>query len=131
MNDEKLESMFGEVFRRIDESTAMLNRRIDESTAVLNQRIDESTAELKHWVDQRIAASAAETSRHFNIALDRQDHRLDLLNERVTNLGEKLDREAADIRTEMRKGFADTHDLIKFAYGDLDRRVTKLEQRRR
>ncbi|HYR30253.1 MAG TPA: hypothetical protein VEU30_17450 [Thermoanaerobaculia bacterium] len=109
MNDEKLELMFGEVFRRIEESTA----------------------ELKQWVEERIAVSAVETRRHFDIALDRQDDRLDLLNERVTNLGEKLDREAADIRTEMRKGFADTHDLIKFAYSDLDRRVTKLEHRRR
>jgi ABC-type sugar transport system ATPase subunit len=38
-----------------------------------------------------------------------------LIAEKVILLDEKLDREAADIRAEMRQGFADTQAMIKFA----------------
>ena len=43
---------------------------------------------------------------------------------------ERLTREAADIRDEMRQGFADTQAMIKFSHSELDRRITSLEDGR-
>lgn len=43
-------------------------------------------------------------------------------------LDEKLDRTAADIRDEVRRGFADTQAMIKFSHTELDRRIRTLEE---
>jgi hypothetical protein len=45
----------------------------------------------------------------------------------VALLDEKVDREAASIRDEMRRGFADTQAMIKFSHAALDRRIERLE----
>lgn len=70
-------------------------------------------------VREENAAAHAETRHQFNIVLERLDRGFGLLAEGLLNIDEKLDREAADIRGEMRRGFADTHDLIKFTYSQL------------
>ena len=56
------------------------------------------------------------------------DDELKRLFEKVTLTDEKLEREAADIRQEMRTGFADTQAMIKFSHAELDRRVRTLEE---
>ena len=61
-------------------------------------------------------ASHADLRRHFDVTVERFDAKYDLLAEGIMNLNEKMDRNNADIRQEMRQGFADTHDLIKYAY---------------
>src|SRR5262249_5845060 len=61
-------------------------------------------------------ASHAELRRHFDVTVEHFDSKYDLLAEGIMNLNEKMDRNNADIRAEMRQGFADTHDLIKYAY---------------
>lgn len=48
--------------------------------------------------------------------------KLDLLAEGILHMNEKIDRETADIRAEMRDGFAETHNLIRLAYKDLAKR---------
>jgi hypothetical protein len=48
--------------------------------------------------------------------------------EGVLAVDEKLGHEAADIRAEMREGFADVAALFRFSYGDLDRRLRTLEE---
>ncbi len=70
-------------------------------------------------VRQENAATHAETRHQFNIVLERLDRGFGLLAEGILNIDEKLDREAADIRGEMRRGFTDTHDLIKFTWSHL------------
>ena len=58
----------------------------------------------------------AELKHHFDVVAERFDTKFDLLAEGILNLDEKMDRNHASIREEMRQGFADTHDLIKFSY---------------
>jgi predicted component of type VI protein secretion system len=48
--------------------------------------------------------------------------------EGFARLNQKLDRTAADIREEMRRGFADTQAMIKFSHAELDRRIRALEE---
>jgi len=61
-------------------------------------------------------ADRAELRRHFDEVAERFDSKYDLLAEGIMNLDEKMDRNHASIREEMRHGFAHTHDLIKFSH---------------
>jgi hypothetical protein len=48
--------------------------------------------------------------------------------EGVLMLNEKLERETADIRAEMRQGFADTQAMLHVSHSKLSDRVTALER---
>ncbi|HEX7154172.1 MAG TPA: hypothetical protein VF618_21975 [Thermoanaerobaculia bacterium] len=63
----------------------------------------------------------------FGPELEFLRHQVEGLSEAVALVNERLTRETADIRDEMRRGFADTHALIQRSHGSLDRRVTALE----
>jgi hypothetical protein len=81
-----------------------------------------SDEELKGMFETLLREVRGELSdlRHqFNIVLERLDRGFGLLAEGILNIDQKLDREAADIRGEMRHGFADTHELIKFTWSHL------------
>jgi hypothetical protein len=45
-------------------------------------------------------------------------------------VNQKVDREVTRLEKKMDDGFAETQDMIRFGYGNLDRRVTALEKRR-
>jgi hypothetical protein len=57
-----------------------------------------------------------ELKRHFGVVVEHFDARYDLLAEGIINLNDKMDRNDEAIRQEMRQGFADTQDLIRFAF---------------
>ena len=78
-------------------------------------------------VRQENAAAHVETRRHFEVTAERLETKFDTLAETVAHLDERLTREDADIRAEMRSGFAETQAMIKFSHAELDRRVTTLE----
>jgi hypothetical protein len=61
-------------------------------------------------------AQREEMERHFGVVVEYFDSRYDLLAEGIMNLNEKMDRNDAAIRDEMRQGFADTNALIRFAF---------------
>jgi hypothetical protein len=63
--------------------------------------------ELKHLFDAMRQAHA-ETRRHFDVVTEATRQEIRLVAESVALVGEKLEREATDIRQEMRAGFADT-----------------------
>lgn len=74
------------------------------------------------------AAAHRETRHHMGFLLESfVQPKIEMIVETITLLDERVTRETADIRQEMRKGFADTHDLIRFGYSQLDRRITALE----
>jgi hypothetical protein len=97
--------------------------------------------ELKHLFDamrqelaanrQENAQSHAETRRHFDIVTEGTRQEIRLVVEAVALVDEKLEREASDIRQEMRTGFAETQAMIKFSHAELDRRVRTVEQNQR
>ncbi len=100
----------------------------------LKQLFEASEANMRRHMDVVAVGLRADFDglrRHFDVFAERVDKRFDLLTETVLLLDEKLDRNVASIREDMRHGFADTHALISFSYTNLDRRVSALERRRR
>jgi len=89
----------------------------------LKALFESSKAETRQLVE--------DSRRHFDVTAEGLRHEIRLVAEKVTGVDEKLSREAADIRSEMRQGFADTQAMIKFSHAELDRRVTSLEDSRR
>ena len=81
-------------------------------------------AELKRLLDTAVA----EMRRHFDIASERSDQRLDQIVEAIANVDQKLDRHVERLDERVDRGFAETQAMIKFSHAELDRRVSKLEQ---
>lgn len=73
------------------------------------------------------AAAHAETRRHFEVLTEGTRKDIQIVAESVAVLNEKLDREAGDIREEMRRGFTETQAMIKFSHAEIDRRMRSLE----
>jgi hypothetical protein len=61
--------------------------------------------------------------RHFDLTIEDMRTDVQRVADGVLMVNEKLDREAADIRAEMRQGFADSQALLRFSHGQLDGRV--------
>jgi hypothetical protein len=64
----------------------------------------------------------------FGLAVEAMRTDVQRVAESVLMVNAKLDREAADIRAEMRQGFAETQAMLRFSHGRLDDRVTALER---
>ena len=120
--DSELKQYFDNLNERIDglsEQTATEFRQMREENVSAHEETRgllraEMAAEFRQ-VRAENAAAHAETRLHFDSTIDRFESQFDLLGEGIRNVDEKLDREAADIRAEMRQGFADTRALIRFA----------------
>jgi hypothetical protein len=107
-------------FERIDarfDATDTRFERIDARFERMEARFDASDAKL-----DQLSLDIAEK-------VEPLPAKIDLLAEGLMNLDEKLDREAADIRHEMRRGFVETQAMIKASHADLDRRVRVLEEK--
>ena len=110
-----------------DTRTAEITNRFDASTAELKEHFDTRSAEMKQYMDK----TAEKLRLHFDTTAEDMRHQVQLIAERVVMVDERLEREAADIRAEMRQGFADTQAMIKFSHAELDRRIHAVEDRAR
>jgi len=115
--DNELKQYFDDLTERIDDLS-------ERNAAEFRQMREETAAEFRQ-VRAENAAAHAETRLHFDSTIDRFESKFDLLGEGVKNIDEKLDRESADIRHEMRQGFADTQALIKFSHAQRARRAKR------
>ena len=84
---------------------------------------EEELKRLFESMRQENASNHAETRRHFDSSLERQESRFDALAEMVALLDAKVDRDQAETRHE----FAETRSMIKLSYSALDQRLTSLE----
>ncbi len=75
---------------------------------------------------KELAGAIEDSRRYIDIFAEGLRHEIRVVAEKVTGLDEKLTREAADIRGEMRQGFADMHAMMKFSHGEVDRREVLL-----
>jgi len=101
MTDEELKEQFENTWRRFDEL------RLDVHTEV------------------------ADVKRHMDVVTEGLKKEIQLIPEDVDNLDQKFTREFVLVREEMKEGFAETRALIDSSYGQLDRRVSALERRKR
>lgn len=97
-----------------------------QELAAMRQENVVQHAETRKYVEDLVAAAQHENGIRF----ERLERRFDFVAETLAWMNPKIDREGAAIRDEMRERFAETNSLIRFAYRDLDRRVTVLEQQK-
>ncbi len=57
--------------------------------------------------------ASEQTRRHFGVAIDRMEKRIDQLAEAIANVDEKLDRDFERLDDKIDRGFADTQAMIK------------------
>ena len=74
-----------------------------------------------------IEKTAEETRRHFDVFAERLEKDIQLLDERVSIVNEKVDRTARTLQDDMNRGFAETQAMIKFSHSELDKRIRTLE----
>ena len=107
-------------FQRLLDELAQVNRRIENSEASLLQRLSDELAQ----VNRRIDEANVETRRHFGVVAEGLRQDIGQVAEGVMSLEERF--EAA------RRENAAEHTLIRteirLAFGNLDRRVSALEQ---
>ena len=103
---------------------------IRQETAAIRQE-NAAIRQENAAIRQENADAHVETRRHFDVSLETARNSVALVAEQVMQLDARLTRESADIRGEMRQGFADTQSMIKFSHAELDRRVRSLEETQR
>ena len=69
---------------------------------------DDDLKRLFDSMRQENAAAHSETRRYFEVLTEGTRHEIRLVAESLAGVNEKLDREAGDIRDEMRRGFGET-----------------------
>jgi len=91
------------------------SERKTRSFAIKPLRKFGSVREEFRRVREEIAATKNEMKLHFDSTAERFESKFELLSEGIQNVDQRLGRESADIRAEMRQGFADTQALIRFS----------------
>jgi DNA anti-recombination protein RmuC len=101
----------------IDDELRQILAEMRQDTAEVRQEMRQGFAHSRQELAelrQELADTRAEMRRHFDVTIERMDKKFDLVVEMVMNVDQKLDRESASIRGEMRDGFAETNNLIRF-----------------
>jgi hypothetical protein len=129
--DSELKQYFDELNGRIDGLSAQMTSELGqmrgeaasfrEETAAGFRKMREEQAEAHQETRRIVRAENALTQIYVDSTVNRFQGKFDLLADGIKNIDEKLDREAADIRAEMRQGFADTQALIRFSNGQRTR----------
>ena len=128
------------LFDRVENSLIDLRRHVDTSAAETREQLraemNANAAELRQEMKSTAAelradfqSTAADMRHQYEIRTERLEDKIQLVVEAVALLDEKVDRLHESTQEDMRRGFADTHDLIQFGYSSLDRRVTTLESK--
>jgi chromosome segregation ATPase len=136
----KMEARFDQIDARFDQVDARFDR-VDARFAQVDARFAQVDARFAQ-VDARfeqVDARANDLKKHsdetvkqirqdFHIVAEGMRADVQQVAESVLALNAKLDREAADIRAEMRQGFAETQSMLRFSHSQLDERITALER---
>lgn len=136
---QEMRQEFGTVRQEMAEGLASVRQEMARGLGSVRQEMAQGLDGLRQEMAQGLdglrqemraenAAAHAETRRYVQVLLE-NDTRVQALAEAVLQVDDRLTRETADIRQEMRTGFAETQAMIKFSHAELDRRITALEQR--
>jgi chaperonin cofactor prefoldin len=71
-----------------------------------------------------IESTAAETRRHFDVAAERLETKIETVAEGILGVDERVER----FETAMHEEFNDVRSMIKFSHHELDRRLRTLEE---
>ncbi|MBQ02069.1 MAG: hypothetical protein CL477_15470 [Acidobacteria bacterium] len=115
---DRLDAKFDGLDAKVDAAVGRLDTKIDSAVERLDTKIDSAVEQL----DTKIDTQTDETKRHAMVLFEATRGEIRQVADVVASMNEKLDRVTGRIP----KMESDV-DLLKVAYGDLDRRVTRLE----
>ena len=115
---DRLDAKFDGLDAKVDAAVGRLDTKIDSAVERLDTKIDSAVERL----DTKIDTQTDETKRHAMVLFEATRGEIRQVADVVASMNEKLDRVTGRIP----KMESDV-DLLKVAYGDLDRRVTRLE----
>ncbi|MFL6248122.1 MAG: hypothetical protein ACJ74H_19010 [Thermoanaerobaculia bacterium] len=121
--DATMATTIADMRQHVDATAAETREHMNATAAEMRKQYEATAADMRNHYD----TTAADMRRHYDLRTERLEDKIQLVVETVALLDAKVDRMDVSIRDEMRRGFADTHDLIRFVYSSLDRRVTRLE----
>ncbi|HEX9983306.1 MAG TPA: hypothetical protein VGF69_08580 [Thermoanaerobaculia bacterium] len=134
---EQVDRRFEQVDQRFDQVDQRFEQ-VDRRFEGIDQRLDlveAGNAETRRHADavaerleKRFDEASTDLRRHFDVTREHLESRFDALAEAVTLVDAKVDRTAAELRSEMREGFSETHAMIQFSYSALDRRLRAVEE---
>ena len=99
-------------FQAMREETNQQFAAVQQQFTAMQKQFDGMQHELAVMREENTAAHK-KTRRHFDITAEDLRHKIELVSEGVENVDQRLTREAADIRDEMREGFAEVHNLLR------------------
>jgi hypothetical protein len=110
-------------FERLLAEIAESRRQTEEGFAAGRRYTDEVAERLR----QEMRQLAADTRREFHVVAESFRSTTQLLAEGFAMVDAKVDRLGVELRAEIKSEGAAIRSLLKLAYSDLDRRVTRLE----
>lgn len=93
----------------------------DEELKALFDSMRQENLALHAETHQRITDSEERTRRHMDVTAERLEKRFDFLAEGLIAVDQKLDRRCDLLDEKIDRSTTETHALIKFTYGQLDR----------
>ena len=109
---EGVDQRFDGIDQRLDGIDKRLEE-VDKRFEGIDKRFDET--------NQRIADSEASLGHRFDVTIEHLKDRFDFLAEGLVAVDQKVDRRCDSLEARIDESAAETHALIKFTYGQLDR----------
>ena len=120
--DPEIRAQFEETRRHFDVVAEGMRGELQLVSEHLSSRLESVSSRT-----DRIEPAAEETRRHFDVVAEGMRSDVRLVAEGVSSLAERVDRVEENLREEIRQTRTDLTALITISYGDLDRRVRRLE----
>jgi uncharacterized membrane-anchored protein YhcB (DUF1043 family) len=108
-----------DVKRHFDKRAADIRRHFDKEATDVKRHFDKEAGDLRRHFDKE----ATDVKRHFDVVAEHMGAQQQQLAEGIDATNERIDR----LETEVRRGFSEMGSLMKLSYGQLDRRLTRVE----
>lgn len=108
----------------LDATALDIRTELRTTASDIRAELQTTASDVRTELREGLADTRAEFRQEFGAFTEHLDAKIELVAEGVATVNEKLDRTAAELRAEMREGFATTHTLIHY----VNDRVTLLEQ---
>ncbi|MEA2571065.1 MAG: hypothetical protein QOI24_3066 [Acidobacteriota bacterium] len=107
----------------VDRGLDAVRRENADAHAATRQHVDNSFSTMR----RENAAAHIETRRHMDVIGEHIAERFQFLVESVQFVDQKLDRNVARLEERIDRSAGDTQSLVRYAYGQLDHRISRLE----
>ncbi len=120
----------GDISRQFHEEAGDIRRHFHKEVEDVKHQFHNEAEDVKRHFDQQAGdikrhfhEEAGDIKRHFDVVVEHMDAQHQQLAEGIGATSERIDR----LETEMRRGFSEMGSLMKLSYGQLDRRLTRVE----